>query len=108
MIGSNTVRAATLLQGPVADLDLFVAELPKISVQELSLLIRADLTSRWKEGEVLREPMRLEIPKGTPGGEYTLQVAIYDLASGQFLLVEDERWRADGERVLLGSVVIEP
>lgn len=67
-----------------------------------------DLTSRWKEGEVLREPMRLEIPKGTPGGEYTLQVAIYDLASGQFLLVEDKRWRADGERVLLGSVVIEP
>ncbi|MCJ7667314.1 MAG: hypothetical protein MUP04_03345 [Anaerolineae bacterium] len=66
------------------------------------------LTSRWKEGEVLCEPMCLEIPKGTPGGEYTLQVAIYDLASGQFLLVEDERWRADGERVLLGSVVIEP
>jgi len=63
------------------------------------------LTSRWKVGEVLREPMRLEIPKGTPGGEYTLQVAIYDLASGQFLPVEDERWRADGERVRLGSVV---
>jgi hypothetical protein len=66
------------------------------------------LTSRWKVGEVLREPMRLEIPKGTPGGEYTLQVAIYDLASGRFLSVEDERWRADGERVRLGSVVIEP
>ncbi len=63
------------------------------------------LTSRWKEGEVLREPMRLEIPKGTPGGEYTLQVAIYDLASGRFLSVEDERWRVDGERVGLGSVV---
>ena len=63
------------------------------------------LTSRWKEGEVLREPMRLEIPEGTPGGEYTLQVAIYDLASGQFLPVEDKRWRADGERVQLGSVV---
>jgi len=66
------------------------------------------LTSRWREGEVLREPMRLEIPKGTPGGEYTLQVAIYDLASGQFLPVKDKRWRADGERVLLRSVVIEP
>ncbi len=63
------------------------------------------LTSRWKVGEVLREPVRLEIPKGTPGGEYTLQVAIYDLASGQFLPVEDEQWRADGERVRLGSVV---
>jgi len=66
------------------------------------------LTSRWKVGEVTREPLRLEIPKGTPGGEYTLQVAIYDLASGQFLPVEDGRWQADGERVLLGSVVIEP
>jgi len=63
------------------------------------------LTSRWKEGEVLREPIRLEIPEGTPGGEYTLQVAIYDLATGRFLPVEDERWRADGERVRLGSVV---
>lgn len=66
------------------------------------------LTSRWKEGEVLREPRRLEIPEGTPGGEYSLQVAIYDLASGKFLPLEDERWRADGERVRLGSVVIEP
>ncbi|MFQ6000960.1 MAG: glycosyltransferase family 39 protein [Anaerolineae bacterium] len=67
------------------------------------------LTSRWKVGEVLREPMRLEIPEGTPGGEYALQVAIYDLASGQFLSVEDERWRADGEWVRLGSLlVIEP
>jgi len=63
------------------------------------------LTSRWKEGEVLREPMRLEIPKDAPGGEYTLQAAIYDLASGEFLSVEDEGWRADGERVRLGSVV---
>jgi len=63
------------------------------------------LTSRWKVGEVLREPIRLEIPEGTPEGEYTLQVAIYDLATGQFLPLEDERWRADGERVRLGSVV---
>ncbi len=63
------------------------------------------LTSRWKVGEVLREPIRLEIPKSAPAGEYTLEVAIYDLASGQFLPVEDERWRADGERVRLGSVV---
>jgi hypothetical protein len=63
------------------------------------------LTSHWKLGEVLREPMRLEIPQGTPEGEYTLQIAIYDLKSGQFLPVEDERWRADGERVRLGAVV---
>lgn len=63
------------------------------------------LTSRWKEGEILREPIRLNIPKGTPEGEYTLQVAIYDLASGRFLPVEDERWQADGERVKLGLVI---
>jgi len=63
------------------------------------------LTSRWKVGEVLREPMRLEIPESAPGGEYTLQVAVYDLASGRFLPVEDDRWRTDGERVRLGSLV---
>jgi len=66
------------------------------------------LTSRWKEGEVLREPIRLEVPKGTPGGEYALQVGVYDLVTGRFLAVEEERWRAEGERVRLGSVVIEP
>ena len=63
------------------------------------------LTSQWKVGEMLREPIRLQISKGTPGGEYTLQVAIYDLASGRFLSVEDERWRAEGERARLGAVV---
>lgn len=48
---STAVRAATRLQGPIADLDLFVAELPNISVRELSSLIQVDLASRWNQAD---------------------------------------------------------
>jgi len=117
------VRGAPVRAGGALDLALYWRTVQRLDIDYHVVLYLVDaggkvltqtdemplgslyLTSRWKEGEVLREPIRLEIPDGTPGGEYTLQVAFYDLASGSFLPVGDERWRADGERVRLGSVV---
>jgi hypothetical protein len=63
------------------------------------------LTSRWPKGIILRHPMALWLPKGAVG-EYTLQVGVYNLSSGEFLKVRDEGRGVGGARVLLDRVTI--
>jgi len=65
--------------------------------------------SRWVAGEVVRHPIRLLVPVGTPPGEYTFQGGMYDPRTGQWLEVEDPSRAVQGVRVGLGSVqVIRP
>jgi uncharacterized membrane protein len=60
--------------------------------------------SRWVAGEVVRHPIRLAVPVGTPPGEYAFQVGMVDPRTGQWLEVEDQNLAVQGVRAGLGSV----
>jgi uncharacterized membrane protein len=65
--------------------------------------------SRWVMGEVVRHPIRLTVPVGTPPGEYAFQVGMYNPRTSQWLEIEDQSLAVQGVRVGLGSVqVIKP
>jgi len=62
--------------------------------------------SRWVAGEVVRHPVRLTVPVGTPPGEYSFQAGMYNPRTGQWLGVEDQSLAVQGVRVGLGSVQV--
>jgi uncharacterized membrane protein len=62
--------------------------------------------SRWVAGEVVRHPIRITVPVGTPPGEYTFQVGMYNPRTSQWLEVEDPSLAVQGVRVGLGPVQV--
>ena len=62
--------------------------------------------SRWVAGEVVRHPIRLTVPVGTPPGEYSFQVGMYNPRTSQWLEIEDQSLAVQGVRVGLGSVQV--
>ena len=62
--------------------------------------------SRWVAGEVVRHPIRLMVPVGTPPGEYSFQVGMYHPRTGQWLEVKDQSLAVQGVRVGLSSVQV--
>ncbi len=62
--------------------------------------------SRWATGEVVRNPLRLTVPIGTPPGEYTFQVGMYNPRTSQWLEVEDPSLAVQGVRVRLSTVQV--
>lgn len=62
--------------------------------------------SRWVAGEVVRHPIRLTVPVGTPPGEYSLQAGMYNPRTGQWLEVENPSLAVQGVRVGLGSIQV--
>ncbi len=55
-------------------------------------------TSRWRPGDIYREPLRLPLPTNLAPGEYTVIVKLYNLNTGEVL----------GEPVHLESLAIRP
>jgi hypothetical protein len=39
-------------------------------------------TVRWRPGQIVPDPRRIAVPRGTPPGEYHLHVGLYDSATG--------------------------
>jgi hypothetical protein len=64
-------------------------------------------TSRWTEGEFVRDQYRLTIQEGAPAGLYTLQVGMYDANTSQRLPVLDEKGSPVGDTVVLGDFPVE-
>ena len=62
--------------------------------------------SRWVAGEVVRHPIRLTVPVGTPPGEYSFQAGMYSPRTGQWLEVENQSLAVQGVRMALGSVKV--
>jgi 4-amino-4-deoxy-L-arabinose transferase-like glycosyltransferase len=62
--------------------------------------------SHWVAGEVVRHPIRLTVPVGTPPGEYAFQVGMYNPRTGQWLEVEDQSLAVRGVWVGLGVVQV--
>ena len=55
-------------------------------------------TSRWRPGEIYREPVRVLLPKDVAPGDYTVIVKLYNLSTGEVL----------GDPISLGTLAVGP
>jgi len=65
-------------------------------------------TSGWLVGEIVGDEYDIPVRGDTPPGEYTIEIGMYDLISGERLAVldaEGERWADD--RIILTKVEVE-
>ncbi len=63
-------------------------------------------TSFWDVGEVVKDEYEFTIDRGAPQGEYTVELGMYVLETGQRLSVVDETTQTVGDRVLLATVAV--
>ncbi len=64
------------------------------------------LTSAWPPAGVVRQPVRLQVPAGTPPGDYELQLAVYDPANGAVLNPPEGPRAVPGVGLRLGRVTV--
>jgi len=64
-------------------------------------------TSRWSPGEILREPVRLNIPPSVTPGNYILRVMLYNPLTNEPLTAKPSEWVAEDSQVKLTTVRIE-
>ena len=57
-------------------------------------------------GEIIVDEYELTVEAGAPGGDYILEIGMYEEGTGQRLDVLDEKGQAIGNRILLGKVTI--
>ncbi len=65
-------------------------------------------TTGWVEGEVIVDKYELTVDPDAPGGDYVLEIGMYEESTGQRLAVLSEEGQMAGDRILLGKVRIEP
>ena len=59
-------------------------------------------------GEVIVAQHEIPVNPGTPPGEYSIEVGMYELETGERLAIFDEDGkRLEGDRILLGKVEVE-
>jgi len=63
-------------------------------------------TSRWAANEVIVQTWRLDVPAGTPPGNYRLEAGLYNAKSGSRLDVYNDTERSTGTVVPLGHVQV--
>ena len=64
-------------------------------------------TTGWVEGEVIVDEYDIVVQSDAPPGEYVIEVGMYEAETGQRLPVLDEGGQVQGDRVLLGKMVVE-
>ncbi len=62
--------------------------------------------SQWPSGQTERQTLALPIPAGTPPGAYTVELVVYDPATGQPLPATGGELPATANGVRLGSVTV--
>jgi len=65
-------------------------------------------TTGWVKGEVIVDEYELTVDADAPGGDYALEVGMYEEGTGLRLRVLNEEGQTVGDRILLGEVRIEP
>ena len=65
-------------------------------------------TTGWVEGEIIVDEYELTVGPDASGGDYVLEVGMYEEGTGMRLRVLNEGGQAVGDRILLGTVRIEP
>ncbi|MBI4300049.1 MAG: glycosyltransferase family 39 protein, partial [Chloroflexi bacterium] len=61
-------------------------------------------TNTWNPGDMVEDRHGLQVPPGTPPGEYQVEVGVYDPATGVRLPVLDATGETNGDRILFGPV----
>lgn len=64
-------------------------------------------TTGWVSGELIVDEYELVVESGAPGGDYILEVGMYEDGTGQRLRVLNEGGQAVGDRILLEKVRVE-
>ncbi|MCB9161091.1 MAG: glycosyltransferase family 39 protein [Caldilineaceae bacterium] len=62
----------------------------------------------WPAATVVRQPLAVDVPAALPPGEYTVELVVYDGATGVPLAVTPPEKSLDGQRIRLGTVQVEP
>ena len=62
---------------------------------------------KWLPGQKMLDPYRLPIAPDLPPGTYFIEVGLYDMTSGRRLHISDENGNLNGDRVILGTVMVE-
>jgi hypothetical protein len=65
-------------------------------------------TTGWVKGEVIVDEYKLAVDLNAPGGDYILEVGMYEEGTGQRLRVLNEEGQIVGDRILLGEMRVEP
>ncbi len=65
-------------------------------------------TNFWQPGDVIREKYTLTLPKGMPGGEYSLYAGVYDFPSLERLAVRSASVPVQNNAIVLDRVRVEP
>lgn len=80
----------------------------RIWAQQDRLLLHDELpTSTWLPGETVKDEYELQLPPGTPPGEYAVKTGIYYWETGERLPVWDENWRRlTDDAISLGVVTL--
>ncbi len=63
-------------------------------------------TSRWRSGELVREPVRLSVPRDAAPGNYLLRVALYNPYTDEPLPAETGAWVTSASQIQLTIVSI--
>jgi 4-amino-4-deoxy-L-arabinose transferase-like glycosyltransferase len=65
-------------------------------------------TTSWIEGEVVTDIYDLVVDANAPGGEYVLEIGMYDAVTGERLPIYDSKGKSLGDRVLLHTINVLP
>ncbi|MDH4207618.1 MAG: glycosyltransferase family 39 protein [Anaerolineae bacterium] len=65
-------------------------------------------TTSWVQEEVIADPYQIPLDPDAPPGEYTVEVGMYDATTMGRLPAHDAQGAVGGDRVVLGTVYIEP
>jgi 4-amino-4-deoxy-L-arabinose transferase-like glycosyltransferase len=77
-----------------------------VSQQDSEPLAGFRPTESWEQGEVIRDPVGLLVPAGTPAGMYRLLVGFYHPETGERLPVLDAGGHPLGDVVPLGTIQV--
>jgi len=63
---------------------------------------------KWLPGQQMLDPYRLEIPEALPPGTYFIEVGMYEMVNGRRLHISDAQGSLNGDRYILGPVIVTP
>jgi hypothetical protein len=63
-------------------------------------------TSQWQEDEVLRQPVRLDVPQDIPSGRYEIRVMVYDPKRQEALSATDSHGQPSEGKITLRTVTV--
>jgi hypothetical protein len=62
---------------------------------------------KWLPGQRYTDPYRLPIPEDLPPGTYYIEVGLYEMVSGRRLHISDSDGNLNGDRYILGPIVVQ-